>query len=145
MNSVNTKTPKFVLFGAWILVALSILSCMGRADYNLIVGFVLLFLRHFFQSQTKLAFKASIQVLFLSLVFDFIWVLVFFSSWSHGDDRSEYWNTLFWVHNLVYLNGILELILKCGLVFLYFIQFKSFGRVQELLNLRYDKETIDNH
>ena len=145
MDSVSSKTPKNFIFGAWTLVALSILSCMGRADYNLIVGFVLLFFRHFFQSQKKLAFKASIQVLFISIIFDFIWILVFSSNWSHGEDRSEYWNTLFWVHNLVYFNGILEFLVKCGLAFLYFMQFKQQGRVQELLNLRYDKEADNNY
>ena len=146
MDSLGSKTPKFVLLGAWVLVALSILSCMGRADYNLVIGFVLLFLRHFFQSQKKLTIKASIQVLFLSLIFDFIWVLVFSSSWSHGDDRSEYWNSLFWVHNLVYLNGILELIVKLALIFFYYLQFKSSQwRIQELLNLKYEKETEGNY
>ena len=71
-NFIPQRTSKTATYLSWLLIALAILSCTSRADYNIIIGFLILFLRS--QYANKNFIKATLHILTLSLIFDIIWI-----------------------------------------------------------------------
>lgn len=125
----------------WGLVILSIFCCCARADYNIICGCALLILlRNFYLNKKKLSIKISIHLLVIMSIFDLLWIFVCFSGWTHGDNTTDFWQSLSFIHNLVYLLVLGEFALKLYLAYLLFNQFKMEGETKDLLNFNY-KET----
>ena len=120
----------------WSLIALSMLSCFSRPDYNVVCGFLMLFLRS--KNNGNKSIRCGIHILLLSLIFDIIWIIKYTSFWRHGEETSELWQSLSFTHNFTYFLGFIEMILKLPIILLYFRKFKnSGGNNIELLNFRY--------
>ena len=136
---ITQKTTNNSNLLSWILIVSAIFCCSCRADYNVIIGFLILFLRsQSFSDKLKLLLKATFQILILSLFFDVIWIWQYTSYWRHGKDTSDIWKSLSFVHNLTYYLGIFEFLLKFPILTIIFKQFKSVGgKNNELLNLNY--------
>ena len=140
MNSELIKRTKgnLPLYITWGLIALSIISCFSRPDYNIIIGFLILFLRS--KNNEKKAIKCGLHLILFSLIFDIIWIIKYTSFWRHGEETSELWQSLSLTHNLAYFLGFLEMFFKIPLAIIYFKNFKRLeGRNSELLNFRYSK------
>ena len=140
MDSLITqKTMNNSNLLSWILIVSAIFCCSCRADYNVIIGFLILFLRsQIFSDKMKLLLKATFQILILSLFFDVIWIWQYTSYWRHGEETSDLWKSLSLVHNLTYYLSIFEFLLKFPIVVIIFKQFKSVGgKNNELLNFKY--------
>ena len=133
----NNK-PRITLYIIWGLIASSILSCFSRPDYNIICGFLVLFLRN--KNNGNKSIRCGIQLLVFSIIFDLIWIIKYTSFWRHGEETSELWQSLSLTHNLAYFLGFLEMFFKIPLAIIYFKNFKRLeGRNSELLNFRYSK------
>ena len=140
MDSLITqKTSNNSNVLSWLLIISAIFCCSCRADYNVIIGFLILFLRsQNFSDNLKLLLKATLQILILSLFFDIIWIWKYNSYWRHGEETSDLWKSLSLVHNLIYYLGIFEFLLKFPIGIIIFKQFKSVGgKNSELLNFKY--------
>ena len=76
---------------------------------------------------------------------DIVWILLFSSAWEHnseedkkrGDDV-QFWDSLWFVHKLVYVLAYLELILKGILLYYLVADFKEKYGFKNLLNMNYD-------
>ena len=135
MNAKETKTS---LYMTWGLIASSILSCFCRPDYNIVCGFLVLFLRS--RNNGKKILRCGIHLLLLSIIIDIIWIIKYTSVWRHGEETSELWQSLSFTHNLAYFLAIIEMIIKLPLIFFYFKQFKnSGGNNLELFSFTYSK------
>ena len=130
------RTSKTMTYLSWLLVALAILSCNSRADYNIVIGFLILFLR---SQYSKSFIKATLHIVTLSLIFDIIWIWQYTSYWEHGEEEhSELWDSLSFVHNFAYYLSFGELLLKVPILLFLFKQFRgSGGQINELLSLNY--------
>ena len=129
---------KTILLFIWGLIALSILSCFSRPDYNIVCGFLILFLRS--RNYGTKSLRCGIHILLLSIIFDIIWIIKYSSAWRHGEETSELWQSLSFTHNFAYLLGILEMLIKLPLLYIYFAKFKSSGgNNRELINFAYSK------
>ena len=140
MNSELIKRTKgnLPLYITWGLIVLSIISCFSRPDYNIIIGFLILFLRS--KNNEKKSIKCGLHLILFSLIFDIIWIIKYTSFWRHGEETSELWQSLSLTHNLAYFLGFLEMFFKIPLAIIYFKNFKRLeGRNSELLNFRYSK------
>ena len=127
--------PKLTLYLIWGLIALSILSCFSRPDYNIICGFLVLFLRY---KGVGKKLRCGIHILLLSIIFDIIWIIKYTSFWRHGEDTSELWQSLSFTHNLSYFLAFIEMILKLPIIVSSFNLFKrNGGRNSELFNFKY--------
>ena len=135
------KNAKASTLLSWVLIVLGIFSCSSRSDYNIIIGFLILFIRSQYmidKSKFKLLLKATIHILTVSLFVDIIWIWQYTSYWSHGDETSDLWKSLSFVHNLVYYLGIFEFLIKFPMLVFLFRQFQSNGgKNNELLNFNY--------
>ena len=138
----NGKSPRTNILLAWGMVLLSIISCCSRADYNIAVGFLVLMLRSLTSTEKlKLGTKGVVHIILLSLIFDIIWIIQYTSYWTHGEDSSDLWNSLTFIHNLAYYLGICEFILKLPIIFFLYKQFiESGGQNMELLSLNYSSK-----
>ena len=131
----NNK-PRITLYIIWGLIASSILSCFSRPDYNIICGFLVLFLRN--KNNGNKSIRCGIQLLVFSIIFDLIWIIKYTSFWRHGEETSELWQSLSFTHNFSYFLAFVELLLKLPLVLFYFKKFKSSGgKNSELFNFKY--------
>ena len=131
----NNK-PRITLYIIWGLIASSILSCFSRPDYNIICGFLVLFLRN--KNNGNKSIRCGIQLLVFSIIFDLIWIIKYTSFWRHGEETSELWQSLSFTHNLAYFLGFLEMLLKIPLILVYLTKFRnSGGRNAELFSFRY--------
>ena len=127
----------------WILIATSILSCSCRADYNIIIGFLLLMLRSHRTEKYKQFAKVIIHIIILSLLFDLIWIWQYTSYWKHGEETSELWQSLSFVHSLVYYLGICEFLLKIPIILFLYQHFIKLGcTIKDLLNLKYSPNIL---
>ena len=135
------KNAKASTLLSWVLIVLGIFSCSSRSDYNIIIGFLILFIRSQYmidKSKFKLLLKATIHILTISLFVDIIWIWQYTSYWTHGDETSDLWKSLSFVHNLVYYLGIFEFLIKFPMLVFLFRQFQSNGgKNNELLNFNY--------
>ena len=131
----NNK-PRITLYIIWGLIASSILSCFSRPDYNIICGFLVLFLRN--KNNGNKSIRCGIQLLVFSIIFDLIWIIKYTSFWRHGEETSELWQSLSFTHNLAYFLGFLEMLLKIPLILVDLTKFRNAGgRNAELFSFRY--------
>ena len=136
----NSKTSTFL---SWILIASAIFSCSSRADYNILIGFLILLLRSHRTDKFKMFSKVTIHTLVLSLLFDFIWIWQYSSYWSHGEETSDLWKSLSLVHNLVFYLGIFEFLLEFPIILFLYKQFINIGgQIKELLNINYSTNKL---
>ena len=135
---IPQKNNKLTTYLAWIIVAFAIFSCSSRADYNIIVGFLILFLRsQYATDKYKMIIKAVIHTILFSLLFDLVWVWKYTGYWVHNDETSELWQSLSLIHNIAYFLGIFEALLKLPIVFVLYKKFINLGSIKELLDLNY--------
>ena len=137
---LGRKTPKSISSMAWALIALSILSCSARPDYNVIIGFLVLLLRSFDSSDKKPFFsRACLHILVTPCIFDLFWIFKYTGKWRHGKETTDLWQSLAFIHNTSYYFAYLEFCLKIPLIIFYYKQFRSYGTsIKELFNIKYN-------
>ena len=125
---------------------------MGRNDYNVIFSIlILLILNNFYNSSPKITSKIIIQIFAILSISDILWIIYFSSAWTHlskeerskidiGDteDIINFWDSLWFIHGLVYFLSFIELILK-GLLLYYLISdYNDKYTWKDLFNFNYD-------
>ena len=131
--------PKISNLLTWSLITLSTISCCSRPDYNIIIGFLILFIRGLNAGEKKIVVsRLQVQFLIISLIIDIFWVIKFNSVWTHGEENTDLWNSLSFIHNLAFYLGIFEFLIKIPLcLFLYKDFSESQGAVKDLFNFDY--------
>ena len=85
------------------------------------------------------------------IIADIIWILLFSSAWEHNSEgeassseETQFWDSLWFVHKLVYVLAYLELILKGILLYYLIVNFNEKYKFKDLFNLNYedDKKSI---
>ena len=79
----------------------------------------------------------------LLTICDIIWAIIMSFVWNHNDKgtRSDYWDSLAWMHSMIYWFGIFELLFKVGLIAYLSVDFKKIAPISELTNLNYKDNT----
>ena len=140
---ITDKIPISNSIITWTIIALSIISCCSSPDYNIIIGFLLLFFRGVNNSEKqKIISRVKVQLLVISLLFDILCILKNNSYWTHGEETSELWQSLSFAHNLAFYLFICEFLLKIYLCFGLYKDFKANqGITKDLLNFDYKAKT----
>ena len=99
---------------------------------------------------------AALSVLILIIFFignrltlaDIVWIYLFSSAWEHDDeskdksksskDDNQFWDSLWFIHKIVYVLAYVELILKCCLIYYLIADFKEKYKLKDLFNFNYD-------
>ena len=136
---LSNNMPKTSTILTWSLITLSVISCCSRPDYNIIIGFLILFFRGLNASdKQKMISRIQLQALILSFIFDILWIIKYNSLWTHGEETSEIWRSLSTVHNIAFYLGVLEFLIKIPLCLFFCKDFSdNQGAIKELLNFQY--------
>ena len=102
---------------------------------------------NFYNSKTKAITKIIIQMIAILILADIVWILLFSSAWEHSTEEEkkrgadvEFWDSLWFVHKLVYVLAYLELILKCILLYYLVVNFNEKYKFKDLFNLNYEDD-----
>ena len=102
---------------------------------------------NFYNSKTKAITKIIIQMIAILILADIVWILLFSSAWEHGSEEDkkkrddvEFWDSLWFVHKLVYVLAYLELILKGILLYYLIVNFNEKYKFNDLFNLNYEED-----
>ena len=101
---------------------------------------------NFYNSKTKAITKIIIQMISILILADIIWIILFSTAWEHdvqSENPSEdvqFWDSLWFIHKLVYVLAYFELILKGFLLYYLVVDFKEKYKLKDLFNLNYEDE-----
>ena len=116
----------------------------------------------YYNQTPKLTTKILIQIFAILSIVDIIWIIYFSGAWIHlskeeiekntNKDQKDiitFWNSLWFIHGLVYFLAFIELILKGLLLYYLILDYKGKYSLNDLFNLNYegankDKETTNN-
>ena len=93
---------------------IAMFNCIVRSDYNLIVALVCYYFWQASESKTeRISYVIKILIAIVQ-VFDVIWLIVVWSSWTGSDWESPVWSRLRFWHILVIITSIVNFVVKVG-------------------------------
>ena len=105
-------------------------------------------LTNFYNQKPKATVKIIIQIITILIIADIIWIILYSGAWDHSSEdaknnkksnnEDEFWESLWFIHKIVYFLAYIELILKCFLFYYLIADFKEKYKIKDLLNLNYD-------
>ena len=138
IDITNKKQFVFISLLSWALILLAIFSCLWRNDCNVLIGLlIVLILNRQFNSNPQLYSKIVIHLLMALIIIDSIWMLIMFKYWNNSENEKLYSTTANHLHGWVEICGFLELVVKCGMIFILFTIYKNFGSISGLFNFKY--------
>jgi len=108
-------------------------------------------LTNFYNTTPQVTSKILIQIFTILCLADIIWIIYFSSAWIEiseeekariGNDDSgiiPFWDSLWFIHGLVYFLSYIELILKLLLLYYLFVDYKGKYPLSSLINLNYEE------
>ena len=135
-----TKSKQFPLVGLliWVLILLAIFSCLWRNDCNVLIGLlIVLILNRQFSSNPGLYSKIIIHLLIALIIIDLIWMFIMFPYWNNSQNEELYSSTANALHKWVEIFGVLELLVKGGILFILISFYRKIGSITGLFNFKY--------
>ena len=81
---------------------------------------------------------------------DIVWIYLFSTAWEHSEEEEkkdsktegdfQFWDSLWFIHKIVYFLAYLELILKGFLLYYLIDNFKEKYKFKDLCNFNYDDD-----
>ena len=105
----------------------------------------LMLLTNFYNQFPKATIKIIFQMLTILTLADIVWISLFSGAWEHGQENKnpsgeiQFWESLWFIHKIVYILAYIELILKCLLLYYLFADFKEKYKLGDLFNFNYDE------
>jgi hypothetical protein len=105
----------------------------------------LMLLTNFYNQFPKATIKIIFQMLTILTLADIVWISLFSGAWDHDQENKnpsgeiQFWESLWFVHKIVYILAYIELILKCLLLYYLFADFKEKYKLGDLFNFNYDE------
>ena len=123
-----------------LIAYIALFNCIVRSDYNVVVALVCFF--YWNSRQTKTSRVALIIYIILAIVtiFDIIWLIIFWKSWTGTNWSSQIWNQLRFWHVFVIVTTIVNMVLKCIAILFVFLESKKEAPYQELKDNRLKDE-----
>ena len=139
IDITKTKQFGFLELLAWSLIILSIFSCLWRNDCNVLMGLIIVVtLNRKFKINPAFYGKVIIHILTAVVLIDLIWLFIMLSYWNNSVNKKLYTGTANVLHGWVEFLGVLELLVKLGMIFFVFTIYKNFGKLGGLLNFKYN-------
>ena len=118
---------KIILF-IFIKQVLSTISCIARADWNIIIGFAALaILVRYFDKDPYYFNGILFYLLLASIILDIVWLIFILPAWNDNSPSNKLWNQLSFVHTLVSICSFLEIGVKFLSVFFIMKGFDDSG------------------
>ena len=109
-KQVFTRNLRILL---WITVVLSSISCLVRADWNIIFSFIALVIITKYYEKNQNYFISLLFYSFAgSIVLDVFWMIIILPAWNANAIANKKWEDLSGLHGLVTLTSLLEILVK---------------------------------
>ncbi len=103
-----------------VIAYIAMFNCIVRSDYNIVVALVCFFYWNSRSAKVERVSNIIYIVLSIVILFDVIWLLVVWKSWTGRDWASPIWNRLRFWHILVIVLTIVNIFLKVlSMVFVF--------------------------
>lgn len=120
----------------WITVVLSSISCLFRADWNIIISFFGLVIITKYYEKSQNYFLGLLFYSFAgSIVLDVFWMMMILPAWNSNAIANKKWDELSGLHGLVTLTSLLEILAKAIILGLIVKRPNSNGKL--IPDLRY--------
>ena len=108
-----------------LIAYIALFNCIVRSDYNVVVALVCFF--YWNSRQTKTARVALIIYIILAIVtiFDIVWLIIFWRSWTGSNWSSPIWNQLRFWHIFVIITTVVNMVLKVIAILFVFLESKK--------------------
>ena len=123
-----------------VIAYIALFNCIVRSDYNVVVALVCFF--YWNSRQTKTARVALIIYIILAIVtlFDIVWLIIFWRSWTGSNWSSPIWNQLRFWHIFVIVTTIVNMVLKVIAILFVFLESKKEAQYAPLQDQRYGEQ-----
>ena len=139
IDVTKTKQFEFLELLCWALIILSIFSCLWRNDCNVLMGLIIVItLNRKFKTNPAFYGKVIIHILIGVVLLEIFWMFIMWSYWNNSTNEKLYSGTANVLHGWVEFLGVLELLVKFGMIFFVFTIYKNFASWKGLLNFRYN-------
>lgn len=123
-----------------VIAYISMFNCIVRSDYNLVTALVCYFYWNSRQSKIKRISNIIYLVLFVTSIFDLIWLFVVWSKWTSSENMSIIWSQLRPWHITVLITSLVNIGLKAASIWFVYIENKNEHPYNQLKNVIEDKE-----
>ena len=117
---------------------IAMFNCIVRSDYNLVVALVCFFYWNSRQSKTKRVAIIIYIVMAVVIIFDIVWLIIVWRSWTGTNWASPIWNRLRFWHITVIILTIVNIVLKiagCAFVFLEAKKDNPYDKIRDENNM----------
>ncbi len=108
-----------------IIAYIAMFNCIVRSDYNIVVALVCFFYWNSRQTKTKRVANIIYIVFAVVTIFDIIWLIIVWKSWTGTNWASPIWNNLRWWHIIVLGLTIVNMVLKIIAMVLVFLTVRN--------------------
>ena len=105
---------------AWFALSaiLSTYNCLVRSDYNLVVALSCYAAWSYSVSKMQPQPTALLitLIILVSEIYDVVWVILVWDSWSNGNTNSVNWNSMVELHDSVILSSVINIFVKLVII-----------------------------
>ena len=123
-----------------LIAYIALFNCIVRSDYNVVVALVCFFYWNSRQTKTNRVALIIYIILAIVTIFDIIWLIIFWKSWTGSNWSSPIWNQLRFWHIFVIITTIVNMVLKGVAILFVFLESKKEGMYVELKDNRLKDE-----
>jgi hypothetical protein len=105
-----------------IISYIAMFNCIVRSDYNLVVALVCFFYWNSRKTKTRRVANIIYIVLAIVTIFDIVWLILVWKSWTGSNWASPVWNRLRFWHITVIVLTITNMVLKVLSMVLVFLE-----------------------
>ena len=108
-----------------IIAIISMFNCIVRSDYNIVVALVCFFYWHSRHSKINRVANIIYIVLMVVTIFDIVWLIIVWKSWTGTNWASDVWKRLRFWHISVIIGTIINMVLKLVAMLFVFLAVKQ--------------------
>ena len=123
-----------------VIAYIALFNCIVRSDYNVVVALVCFFYWNSRLSKTARVALILYIILAIVTIFDIVWLIVFWRSWTGANYSSPVWNQLRFWHIFVIITSIINMVLKCIAILLVFLESRKESQYVELRDNNFKTE-----
>ena len=123
-----------------LIAYIALFNCLVRSDYNVVVALVCFFYWNSRQTKTNRVALIIYIILAIVTIFDIIWLIIFWKSWTGSNWSSPIWNQLRFWHIFVIITTIINMVLKGVAILFVYLESKKEGMYVELKDNRMKDE-----
>lgn len=120
-----------------LIAYIALFNCIVRSDYNVVVALVCFFYWNSRQTKTSRVALIIYIILIIVTIFDIVWLIIFWKSWTGSNWSSPIWNQLRFWHIFVIITTIINMVLKVIAILFVFLESKREGQYAPLPEQKY--------